>query len=108
MKTIATIILTTTLLACSRDVRVGSDGGPDQGGSGGTGPAASSTSSSVETSSGSTTSSSSSGTLSCIIALGECEKDADPTPGVACKTNYALTAPDGSCDAEGNCCKTLP
>ncbi len=85
------------VLGCSRSVVVTSDGA---GGS--------SSSSSTSTSSSSSASSTSTGTLSCIGAIGECEKDATPTPGIACKTNYALSAPDGVCDAGGNCCKEVP
>jgi hypothetical protein len=90
-------ILSVALVAfvgCSREVTVESDG---YGG----GPAADSTG---VTSSATTDVSSSTG-LACIVATGECEANFDPTPGVACKTNGALAAPDGTCDGGGNCCR---
>lgn len=95
---IFTVMALLMIVGCSRDVVVVDAGA---GGS-------SSSSSSASSSSSSSASSTSTGTLSCIGAIGECEKDATPTPGIACKTNIALTSLDGVCDAGGNCCKGVP
>lgn len=97
------VLISLTLLACSRAIVVRSSDG-----SGGSGTSSTSTAtSSPQTSSSSASSTSTgSGHLTCIIAIGECEVNYDPTPGVACKTSVTLTAPDGTCDAQGNCCRS--